>query len=418
MYELIIFGTGVGSERAEKILKNDTCRVTCYLDNKAERWGKKYHGKKICAPAVITELTYDFVIVTTIYYEEIVQQLQKYGVGKEKIISYYSDAFREWKELDEFLKIDLWRANAVKQLMEAKLNAVQEKFRNQIRNLEYEVADKIRRNRYQFLQFADDEECINKIINEGCSLCRFGDGEFEIMRNHERARFQKTSKTLGYRLKDVLESRDSRILIAVANNYGSLEKYTQEAADGIRLYMTPEVRKFHEECLDYNRKYYDAYITRPYIHYRDKEDAVRRFAMLSQIWEGRDVIVIEGEYTRMGVGNNLFEKAHSVHRILAPSVNAWDKYETILEEASRLEKQFLFLISLGPAATVLAYDLAKAGYQAVDIGHLDNEYEWFIRKAEKKIDIPEKYVNEVSGGDYVTPMSDQTYQKSVISHCL
>ena len=57
----------------------------------------------------------------------------------------------------------------------------------------------------------------------------------------------------------------------------------------------------------------------------------------------------------------------------------------------------MILIALGPTATILAYDLAKEGYQAVDIGHMDIEYEWYLRKADRKIDIENKAVNEVSG---------------------
>ena len=49
----------------------------------------------------------------------------------------------------------------------------------------------------------------------------------------------------------------------------------------------------------------------------------------------------------------------------------------------------LFLVALGPTATVLAYDLTKHGAQAIDIGHLDIEYEWF--RARKGIRVPVKY---------------------------
>lgn len=35
-------------------------------------------------------------------------------------------------------------------------------------------------------------------------------------------------------------------------------------------------------------------------------------------------------------------------------------------------------ILLDPTATVLAYDLAVQGFQAVDINHVDVEYEWFL----------------------------------------
>ena len=56
----------------------------------------------------------------------------------------------------------------------------------------------------------------------------------------------------------------------------------------------------------------------------------------------------------------------------------------------------LILIALGPTATVLAYDLNKRGIRALDIGHLDIEYEWFKSGTQEKIPIAGKYVNEVT----------------------
>ena len=57
----------------------------------------------------------------------------------------------------------------------------------------------------------------------------------------------------------------------------------------------------------------------------------------------------------------------------------------------------IILIALGPTATVLAYEFCKNGYQALDIGHMDVEYEWYLLKAKRKIDLQYKSVNEVSG---------------------
>ena len=50
---------------------------------------------------------------------------------------------------------------------------------------------------------------------------------------------------------------------------------------------------------------------------------------------------------------------------------------------------------MGPTATVLAYDLSRAGYQAIDIGHLDLEYEWFLRGEGVRVEVPGKYNNEL-----------------------
>jgi len=86
-----------------------------------------------------------------------------------------------------------------------------------------------------------------------------------------------------------------------------------------------------------------------------------------------------------------------VKRILCPPKNAYKIYNKILERIELEDKKQLILLALGPTATILAYDLAKEGYQAVDIGHMDIEYEWYLRKADRKIDIENKAVNEVSG---------------------
>ena len=62
------------------------------------------------------------------------------------------------------------------------------------------------------------------------------------------------------------------------------------------------------------------------------------------------------------------------------------------------KKSYLVLLALGPTSTVLAYDLCKLWYQAIDDGHIDIEYEWFLRKVTKKIKIRNKYVNEIDEG--------------------
>jgi glycosyltransferase family protein len=117
--------------------------------------------------------------------------------------------------------------------------------------------------------------------------------------------------------------------------------------------------------------------------------------LIKQIWENRGVCIIEGEFTRLGIGNDLLANAKSVYRILAPSTNAFDKYD-VLKETVKIysTKSDLILIALGMTATCLAYDLAKEGYQAIDIGHVDVEYEWFRMKAKGRVPVNNKYVAE------------------------
>ena len=100
---------------------------------------------------------------------------------------------------------------------------------------------------------------------------------------------------------------------------------------------------------------------------------------MKKIWGGRDVLMIEGEISRQGIGNDLFNNANSIKRIICPETNSFSVYGKILEAVLEFDKKNLVLISLGPTATVLAYDLCKLGYQANDIGHTDLEYELYLR---------------------------------------
>ena len=52
--------------------------------------------------------------------------------------------------------------------------------------------------------------------------------------------------------------------------------------------------------------------------YKDNlTDAPRkRFDTLKKIWENKNIIIVEGSQTRLGVGNDLFANTKSIRRIL------------------------------------------------------------------------------------------------------
>ena len=121
----------------------------------------------------------------------------------------------------------------------------------------------------------------------------------------------------------------------------------------------------------------------------------------------------------MGVGNDLFDNVSSFKRILAPSENAYDAKDTILSylKGNNISRDVLFILALGPTATVLAYDLYRIGYQALDLGHLDIQYEYSLRQANGKIKIEGKYTNEAENGNIVTDIiCDEKYYNSVIAN--
>ncbi len=117
----------------------------------------------------------------------------------------------------------------------------------------------------------------------------------------------------------------------------------------------------------------------------------------------------------MGVGNDLFSNINSIQRILCPAESAFDRYDEILEEALKIPKDKTILIALGPTASVLAYDLAKKGYHAIDIGHADISYEWFLRNGGPKTAVSNKYNNEWPDGYMVEDIHDEIYESQIIA---
>lgn len=285
-----------------------------------------------------------------------------------------------------------------------------------IDNIKYELQDDAPGEDKFLVRFYDYNETIAG-IREGKSLVRFGDADFAIMAGNARQKYQRYDERLARRLREIVVTQDERLMIAVADNYGSLEKYNENGRQGIRKYMTKEVRLAHRGFLDLNRTYHNAYITRPYALFADNgtDAPLKRFEQLKQIWDGRRVIFVEGALTRLGVGNNLFDNAADIRRIEAPATSSFDRYDDILQAALKYaEKDVLFLTALGPAARVLVFDIFCAGFQAVDIGHADLEYEWYLNGTGERSEVRTKYNNELRGGDRVEDVEDNEYLAQII----
>lgn len=287
-------------------------------------------------------------------------------------------------------------------------------------NLKYEILDpKNSQVKYFYPEFRSDEDTIRLIVEGKKSLARFGDGEFSIAFNVSRQKFQRLDDRLAKRIWEVLNGDiPDNLLIAIAKQYGNLDRFSEQAAQGIRLYMTEEIRRQHQEILLSNRVYSDAYITRPYILFKDmfSEAPGKRFEALKQIWKDKKVIVVEGAQTRLGVGNDLFEQAKEVKRILAPAVSSFDRYDDIYRECLNWgDSADLFLLAIGPSSGVLAFDLAEKSFQAVDVGHVDLEYEWFLAGKGIRVPVPHKYNNEILGGEVVSEIHDPVYDSQIIA---
>lgn len=260
------------------------------------------------------------------------------------------------------------------------------------------------------------EATLKQIATHKMSVTRFGDGELKWLLNKNSYAFQKGSEALSKRLKEVITATDvPNLAICIPDIFNGLSYYMPQNKNAW-IELIARYNRAWQPYLQVQPVFYDANMSRFYIDRRDKSQTAYYFELLKQIWQDREVIIVEGQATRFGVGNDLLNNAKSVKRILGPAQNAFDQYGTILDIIKKkVTPDALILIALGPTATVMAYDLAKLGYQAIDIGHADLEYEWYQMKVTQRVALNDRYVNEVKGGSQVAESEVPEYRAEIIA---
>lgn len=406
MYNIYIFGMGEGKKYLDRCMNFSQVKILGYINNYEKNKKIAEDGNKIITQTELDD-DFDYIIVTLMQYKKIYDDLVEQGIDKEKIICYFNfkdaDNPAFWEIIDSFK----WRT----ELMWKHYNSV---VVPSVDNLCYEIYNDSEEIKKQVPKIINVEKSVDKLINEKCCLARFGDNEFELICGRLRTNYQNINSKLAERLKQVLNSDMDNLMIAIADNYTSLAKYTDDAAREIRKYLTEDVRKDHMKLLNSEKTYYDAYLSRPYIMYRDKKTAKDRFDHIRQLWNNEDVLIVEGEYTRFGVGNDLLDNAASVSRIIVPSKDAFEKYDEIKDITCKYGKDKLILCIIGPTATVLAYDLACENYWIVDIGQIDTEYEWFLCGVEERCAVKYKGVSEVISYESVETVADDKIIKKYL----
>lgn len=272
------------------------------------------------------------------------------------------------------------------------------------------------------LNIMTSEKTLKHILKHKCSVARYGDGEFSQILSEYNIGFQRYSPKLSKRLLETLHSDDHNLLICVPKYLSTVRKCNKNTKQfwlnwGKKDNQQVEITKLLRNCRGKNYLYGDTQITRPYMDLKSKKHAETIFALLKKLWDNRNILIVEGKETRLGIGNDLFSNAKSISRILAPAKNAFDSYDEILTAAETYCKDHLVLIALGPTATVLAADLSARGIQALDVGHMDIEYEWFLQQATEKVQIHGKFSNELKKPVATADCVDPQYLSQIIYTC-
>jgi Domain of unknown function (DUF1792). len=241
----------------------------------------------------------------------------------------------------------------------------------------------LKRIKKEYPKVLSVNETLDLLIKNRASLTRFGDGEFSIFLERKLG-FQRCSKLLAGKIGEVLDSPpDPKLIIAIV----SLEFEQQEPGYENRRYNFSQW--FWLRCWKFLKNhlrhpfYGNAFVSRLKVF---EEASLEK---IKSVWNDRDVVFIVPANGRFVMDNRLFDNIKSAEFVHVPPTDAFDSYDTILQEALQHDKEKLYFIAAGPTATVLAFDLHKSGRQAVDFGHLPNCFRQFLGecKAPEKMHI-------------------------------
>lgn len=299
------------------------------------------------------------------------------------------------------------------------MNSVKKLLINLYGNLEYR-AKFFKQRSFKILSAT---KTIDYLVEKRCSLCRFGDGEFKLVLNYaDKTRskqgigFQEYNDSIGLRLYEILSgcSDDYMIGLPMPIFGKNLRGMTPFARQYWKNQSIKYIDWLHQKVCR-SQLFLDSFFTRFYMDYENHGNCIEYVENLKRIWDNRKLLIVEGAYTRLGIGNNLFQNAECIKRIICPSTNAYEKIDEIKDAIKvQSEDDVLVLVALGPTATVIAADMSSIGIQSIDIGHIDIEYEWMLRNATSKISIPGKYVNEARSTDAFIPIHSQEYDSQIV----
>lgn len=263
------------------------------------------------------------------------------------------------------------------------------------------------------IRVMDSMATLDYIAQHHCSVARLGDGEISLLLGAAQV-FQDEDAILQRRLDAIVKTpSDDHLLVCLSDTFHDLDRYVPSAQDWWRGHLNV-FKDYYQQLGKLNHQYGNTMVTRPYMDLQDRHQAGEIFRRIKQWWEQRDVLIVEGALTRSGVGNDLYDNAKSVQRIICPPKNAWSKYQEIEAAIRQYGQGKLVLVMLGMAATVIAADLADWG-QVIDSGHLDPEYEWYRMGAIKRVPIQGKHTAEMNYDQGVPQqIDDPQYQAEII----
>lgn len=210
-------------------------------------------------------------------------------------------------------------------------------------------------------------ETLDVIRNEELSFARFGDGELRNMFRPEFSiYFQKNSAKLASDLRAAMSAEGApNLLVGLPNIFADLHWTT----------VFHEVWDQMKPVIEGLPRFGNGHVSRPVMFQAHGAAAVEAWR---NVWDGKEALIITGKGSRFDLVPALYSNLKDHRYEYSAPRDAYDDLDRV-EELALGAQEKLVIISLGPAGSILAHRLAKAGKQALDIGHLASSYSHVIK---------------------------------------
>lgn len=194
---------------------------------------------------------------------------------------------------------------------------------------------------------------------KGRSIARFGDGELKILEGAGYSREVRNGH-LTAEMRMVIGLPDDDCIIAIPTMDPAGPKYTN--------WLRHEARFCRYFRRGDGRRYGSAFITRP-DSAADQLESREYFDLISQLWAGRDRVLVMSEAHSKLLACVQAMNGPSVIHLECPSQSAYAQIDE-LEREIVAAKPSIALLSCGPTATCLAARLSRRRIQGVDLGSI------------------------------------------------
>jgi len=209
------------------------------------------------------------------------------------------------------------------------------------------------------------ERTLEQITRRRLSFARFGDGEFRTMLRPEfNLKFQPWSAGLASDLREPLlfDGYDPDKLML-----GFPYPYRNMHWSGVWLDIWSELRPLLRTDLTYG----NSHASRP-IYFQQLGE--RGTELWRQVWADQEICVVTGENSRFALIPELFDNVKASRYVYSTPVNAYADLPRLMKVLEDEDPEQLYLLSLGPAGTLVTAWLARMGRWAIDIGHISDSW--------------------------------------------